>query len=125
MRDPAGAAFLYRLAKSARKYWCGLTVITQDAGDLLGTDLGQAVVANAASHVLLRQSPQAIDGLTQAFKLSEGERTFLLGAQVGEGILTVGTERVPLRAEASSDVHRLITSDPAELAARDELEDAA
>jgi len=122
MRDVAGAAFLARLAKSSRKHWCGLSVVTQDAGDLLASELGQVVIANAATHVLLRQAPQSIDRLTQAFKLSDGERTFLLGAQVGEGILTVGTERIAFRAEASADEHRLITTDPAELAA---LESAA
>ncbi len=58
MRDPEGARFLYRAAKSARKHWCGLTVVTQDAGDLLSTDLGQAVVANAATQILLRQPPK-------------------------------------------------------------------
>ena len=60
MREPEGARFLFRMAKSARKRWCGLTVVTQDAADLLGSPLGQAVVANAATQVLLRQAPQAI-----------------------------------------------------------------
>ena len=66
-QQPAGARFLARLAKSARKHWCALTVVTQDAGDLLATDLGQAVVANAATQVLLGQAPQAIDRLTTAY----------------------------------------------------------
>jgi len=55
MREPAGARFLFRLAKSSRKRWCGLTAITQDAPDLLGSELGQAVVSNAATQLLLRQ----------------------------------------------------------------------
>ena len=83
MREPAGAAFLYRLAKSARKRWCGLTTITQDAGDLLGTELGQAIVANAASQILLRQAPQAIDRVAQAFRLTDGEARYLLSAPPG------------------------------------------
>jgi type IV secretory pathway VirB4 component len=62
MRDQAGASFLFRLAKSARKHWCGLTVVTQDAADLLGSDLGQAVVANAATQILLRQAPKPSTG---------------------------------------------------------------
>ena len=61
MREPEGARFLFRMAKSARKHWCGLTVVTQDAADLLGSPLGQAIVANAATQILLRQAPQAID----------------------------------------------------------------
>jgi type IV secretory pathway VirB4 component len=84
MADPEGARFLFRLAKAARKYWCGLTVVTQDAADLLGTDLGLAVVANAATQILLRQAPQAIAALGEAFGLSEGERAFLLAARRGD-----------------------------------------
>ena len=80
MSEPSGAEFLFRMAKSARKHWCGLTVVTQDAGDLLGSPLGQAVVANAATQILLRQAPQSIDTLAEAFGLSAGERAYLLGA---------------------------------------------
>ena len=117
-RDPAGAAFLARLAKSARKHWAGLTVVTQDAADLLGSDLGQAVVANAATQLLLGQAPQAIDALAGAFRLSEGERAFLLAARPGEGLLVAGAQqRVAFHAVASTAEHALVTSDPAELAA--------
>jgi type IV secretory pathway VirB4 component len=115
-RDPAGARFLHRLAKSARKHWCGLTVVTQDAADLLGSDLGQAVVANAATQVLLGQAPQAIDQLTAAFRLSEGERAFLLAARPGDAILAAGAQRVAFRALASPAEHRLVTTDPEFLA---------
>ena len=80
MSEPAGAEFLFRMAKSARKHWAGLTVVTQDAADLLGSPLGQAVVANAATQILLRQAPQSIDALAEAFGLSAGERAYLLGA---------------------------------------------
>ena len=116
MADPAGAAFLHRLAKSARKHWCGLTVVTQDAADLLGSDLGQAVVANAATQILLRQAPQAIDAVGDAFALSAGERAFLLAAPVGSGILASGAERTTFAALASPAEHQAVTSDPAELA---------
>jgi type IV secretory pathway VirB4 component len=117
MREPAGASFLHRLAKSARKRWCGLTTITQDAGDLLATELGQAVVANAASHVLLRQAPQTIDRVADAFHLTDGERRYLLSCPRGHGLFVVGDARFPLRVLASPAEHPLITSDPAELAA--------
>ena len=117
-QQPAGARFLARLAKSARKHWCALTVVTQDAGDLLASELGQAVVANAATHVLLGQAPQAIDRLTSAFGLTEGERQLLLAARVGEGLLAgSGGQRAAFCAQASPAEHGLVTSDPAELAA--------
>src|SRR5215211_491127 len=117
-QQPAGARFLARLAKSARKHGCGLTVVTQDAGDLLATDLGQAVVANAATHILLGQAPQAIDRLASAFGLTEGERQLLLAARVGEGLLAgSGGQRAAFCAQAAPEEHGLVTSDPAELAA--------
>ncbi len=119
MRDPRGARFLFRLAKSARKLWCGLTVVTQDAGDLLESELGRAVVANAATQILLRQAPQALSRLVESFDLSEGERAFLAGARPGEGLLIGGADRVGFRALASPAEHRLITTDPAELARED------
>jgi type IV secretory pathway VirB4 component len=128
MREPAGAKFLYRLAKSARKRWCGLTTVTQDAGDLLASELGQSVIANAATQVLLRQAPQAIDRIADAFHLSDGERRYLLSCPTGSGLLLLtgahGEERVPLKVVASEAEHRLVTSDPAELAEL-ELEELA
>jgi type IV secretory pathway VirB4 component len=115
MRSDAGARFLYRLAKAGRKHWCGLTTVTQDIDDLLATDLGKAVIANAATHILLGQAPQAIGALTETFNLSEGERAFLLAARRGEGILAAG-QRVAFHAEAGPSEARLATTDPAELA---------
>lgn len=114
MRDPAGARFLFRMAKAARKHHCGLTVITQDAADLLGSDLGQAVVANAATQILLRQAPQAIDQVAGAFGLSDGERAYLLGARRGDALLAHGADRVAFTALASPAEDRLCRagSDP-------------
>jgi hypothetical protein len=117
MRDPEGAKFLFRMAKAARKHWAGLTVVTQDAGDLLDSELGKAVVANAATQILLRQSPQAIDAVAGAFGLSEGEQAFLLSAPRGQGLLAGGTDRVAFTVLASDDEDRLVTTDPAQLAA--------
>lgn len=124
MHQQAGADFLWRMAKSARKHWCGLTVATQDVGDVLGTDLGKAVIANAATQILLRQAPQAIDDIVSTFALSEGERQFLLSADTGQGLLSTGTHRVALQAIASNAEHELITTDPAELAALSTSRDA-
>ena len=101
MSDPAGAEFLFRMAKSARKHWAGLTVVTQDAADLLSSPLGQAVVANAATQILLRQAPQGIDALAEAFALSAGERAYLLGASRGQGLLAAGQDRVAFSVLAS------------------------
>lgn len=115
-REAPGARFLYRLAKKARKRWTGLSTITQDPGDLLDSPLGQAVVNNACEHFLLRQSPQAIERVGQAFGLTEGERRYLLTCPVGHGLLIAAEQRIPLAVKASPAEHELVTSDPAELA---------
>jgi TraG P-loop domain/Helicase HerA, central domain len=120
MRDPAAAGYLYRFAKSARKHWCALTVVTQDPADVLAAPLGQAVVHNAATQLLLGQAPQAIEILARAFGLSQGEQEHLLAAQPGDALLLAGPHRVALRSLASSTEHRLITTDPAELVGFDD-----
>ncbi|MFF3566834.1 PrgI family mobile element protein [Nocardia jiangxiensis] len=121
MCQPAGAEFLYKAAKSFRKHWAGLTVATQDSADVLSTELGRAIVSNAATQILLRQAPQAIDGVAAAFKLSDGERQFLLSAAQGSGLLAVsGTDRTAFASLASPSEHDLITTDPSELTAFDE-----
>ncbi|TVT23027.1 DUF87 domain-containing protein [Amycolatopsis rhizosphaerae] len=116
MKETSGAEFLFRMAKASRKHWAGLTVSTQDTADVLGSDLGKAVVANAATQILLRQAPQAIDDITHTFDLSAGERQFLLSADRGQGLLSAGTQRVAFQALASPAEHHLATSNPAELA---------
>lgn len=116
MKEPAGAEFLFRMAKASRKHWAGLTVATQDTADVLGSDLGKAVVANAATQILLRQASQAIDEITRTFDLSMGERQFLLSADRGQGLLSTGTQRVAFQSIASPVEHQLVTSNPAEIA---------
>lgn len=118
MRDPEGARFLLRMSKAARKHWAGLSVVTQDAGDLLSSEVGQAIIANSTTQILLKQAPQAIDKVVAAFQLSDGERQLLLSAERGTGLLTAGSgaQRVPLQVIASQREHDLVTSSPQELA---------
>ncbi|MYT32674.1 ATP-binding protein [Streptomyces sp. SID8354] len=118
MRDGAGAHFLLRMAKAARKYWTGLAVVTQDADDVLASPLGRAIVSNAATQILLRQAPQAIDTISDNFHLCYGEREFLLSASRGEALLLTGDRRhkVALTSVAAPGEHNAITTDPSELA---------
>ncbi len=115
MRDGEGARFLFRMSKAARKRNAGLTVVTQDAADVLGTDLGQAVVSNAATQVLLRQAPQAIDAVGDAFGLTVGERRLLLAARRGQGLLISGTNRTSFEAVSSAAEYGLATTTPTDL----------
>ncbi|GGO99352.1 VirB4 family type IV secretion system protein [Wenjunlia tyrosinilytica] len=119
MRDGAGARFLFRMAKAARKYWTGLAVVTQDADDVLASPLGRAIVSNAATQILLRQAPQAIDTISENFHLCHGEREFLLAAVRGEALLLTGDRRhkVAVISITAPGEHEVITTDPGELAA--------
>ncbi|MFG3602440.1 VirB4 family type IV secretion system protein [Micromonospora chersina] len=107
MRDGEGSRFLFRMAKAARKRAAGLCVITQDAADVLSTDLGLAVVSNAATQVLMRQSTQSIDAVSEAFNLTAGESRLLLSAPRGEGLLVAGRSRIPFRAIGSAAEHTI------------------
>src|SRR5437868_6779869 len=96
------------MAKAARKRNAGLTVITQDVADLLGSDLGHAVAANAATQILMRQSPQSIDAVQAAFALTTGEAHLLLAAGRGQALLIAGgTARVAFRTLASRQEHAI------------------
>lgn len=114
------ALFLEEMAKAGRKHWCGLTTITQDAHDVLASELGQAVVTNSSSQILLSQSVQSIEVLAKTFNLSAGEQAFLMSCDRGQGLFCIGTERAAVQVMASDAEHRLATSSPAELAVMEE-----
>ncbi|MCP3013031.1 ATP-binding protein [Nocardiopsis dassonvillei] len=118
LQDPSAARYLARLAKAGRRHWAGLTLITQDVGDVLSTELGRVVIANAATQVLLKQAPQNLDRVAEAFHLSSGEAHLVGTAPRGSALLVAGHQRVGFHPIASPAEHRLITSDPAELAAQ-------
>ncbi|GAA1810905.1 hypothetical protein GCM10009682_35600 [Luedemannella flava] len=112
LRAGLGARFLFRLSKSARKYGAGLTVVTQDAADVLATEVGRAVVSNATTQILMRQAPQAIDAVAEAFDLTDGERAFLLSAGRGDALLACGTSRVAFHSLASDAETVLVVTGP-------------
>ena len=116
MRYPDSAQFMWSIVKRARKYWLGLTTITQDVEDFLAIDIGKAIVTNSALRVLLKQSPAAIDKVGEVFYLSQGEKQLLLGANVGEGIFFAGNHHVPIYIVSSPAEHKLITTRPEDLA---------
>ncbi|MDO8487148.1 MAG: ATP-binding protein [Candidatus Curtissbacteria bacterium] len=115
MQYPDSASFMYGIAKRARKYYLGLTTITQDVEDFLTTDYGRAIVTNSSIQILLKQSPAAIDQVADTFYLSEGEKHLLLSADIGEGIFFAGPNHVAIRIVASDDEHALVTTNPKEL----------
>jgi type IV secretory pathway VirB4 component len=122
MKYPDSATFLYSLAKRARKYYLGVTTITQDVEDFLSTDHGKAIVTNSSIQLLLKQSTAAIDRISEVFYLSEGEKRLLLSADVGEGLFFAGQNHVAIKVIASPEEHQLITTNPQELAKRKQAE---
>jgi type IV secretory pathway VirB4 component len=115
MQYEDSARFLYSMARRARKYWLGLTIISQDVEDFLTSRYGRAVVSNSSLQLLLKQAPSAIDKIVDAFKLTQGERNWLLMCDVGEGLFFAGLNHVIIKVFASPTEHLLITSKPEEL----------
>lgn len=115
MKYQDSAQFMWSIAKRARKYYLGLTTITQDVEDFLNHDIGKAVVTNAAMRLLLKQSPAAIDKISEVFYLSQGEMQLLLAADVGEGILFAGPNHAPIRVVASPEEYAFVTTKPQEV----------
>jgi len=112
MRYQDSAQFMWGIAKRARKYYLGLTTITQDVEDFLSHDIGKAVVTNSALRLLLKQSPAAIDRIAEVFYLSQGEKQLLLAAAVGEGILFAGPHHAPIKVVASPEEYKFVTTKP-------------
>lgn len=117
MQYEDSARFLYGLAKRARKYYLGVTVISQDVEDFLGSKYGKAVVSNSAMRMLLKQSTSSIEAVSEAFNLTEQEKYLLLNADVGEGLFFAGLNHVSIKVVASYTEDQIITTDPKQLLA--------
>lgn len=118
MKFPDSALFLSSIAKRARKYYLGVTTITQDVEDFLSVDIGKSIIQNSSLQVLLKQSPAAIDKVASVFYLSEGEKHLLLAADIGEGLFFAGPAHAAIRVIASPEEHELATTKPQELEER-------
>ncbi len=115
MQQEDSAKFIFSLVKRARKYYLGVTTITQDVSDFLGSVYGQAILNNSALQLLMRQSPSSIDIVAKTFMLTEGEKYLLLECNVGEGIFFAGEKHAAIKIVASYTEDQLITSDPRQL----------
>ena len=115
LQNEDSARFIYSIAKRARKYYLGLTTISQDVDDFLSSEYGKAIVTNSSIQILLKQHPAGIDKVAETFYLSEGEKRLLLAAAVGEGLFFAGANHVAIKIMASEAEHKLITTNPEEL----------
>lgn len=115
MQYEDSAKFMYALVKRCRKYYLGVTTITQDVGDFLNSAYGKAIVTNSSVQFLMRQTKAGIDAVSETFKLTEGERYLLLESAVGEGIFFAGSKYAAMKVIASYVEDQIITTDPAQL----------
>ena len=115
MKNQDGAAFLYSMVKRARKYYLGVTTVTQDISDFINSPYGKPILTNSALKLLMKQSPAAIDELQKTFYLTDEEKFLLLESNVGEGIFFAGLKRAAIKVIASYSEDQVITSDPEQL----------
>ena len=125
MKYEDSANFLFSLAKRARKYYLGLTTISQDVEDFLSSKMGRAVVSNSSMQLLLKQAPSAVEGIAQTFKLTSEETKRLTQFPVGQGLFFAGQNHIHIRIEASPTEAELITTNPEQVAAMKALAEQA
>lgn len=129
MQHEDSAKFIYALVKRCRKYYLGVTTITQDVNDFLRSPYGQAIVNNSSLQILLKQSPAAVEQIAKVFMLTEGEKYLLLESGVGEGIFFAGQKHAAIKVVASYTEDQLVTTDPKQLLelerAKDEFAEAS
>lgn len=115
MKHQVGADFLFNIAKRGRKYYVGLTTISQDIPDFMATPQGKSIVTNSSIQILTKQSPAAIDIVKETFNLTDAEKYYLLEARVGFGLFFLGQNHIGIRVVASYAEDQVITSDPKQL----------
>ena len=118
MKNEDTASFLFGLAKRGRKYFLGLTCISQDVGDFLKSQYGLPIITNSSMQLLLKQSPSNIDLVQKTFNLTDGEKYLLLEAGTGEGIFFAGQKHVAIKVIASYVEDQIVTTDPNKLLER-------
>jgi len=115
MQHEDSAKFIFALIKRCRKYFLGVTTITQDVNDFLSSQYGQAIVTNSALQLLLRQSSAAVDNVQKIFMLTDSEKYLLLEGGPGEGIFFAGLKHAAIKVVASYTEDQLVTTNPQQL----------
>jgi type IV secretory pathway VirB4 component len=115
MQYEDSAKFLFGLVKRARKYYLGITTITQDVEDFVKSPYGKPVVTNSSLQLLLKQAPSAIEILGKTFNLTEGEKYMLLNSGVGQGLFFAGLKHVAIQIIASYSEDKIVTTNPEEI----------
>lgn len=117
MKNKDSASFMFGLVKRARKYYLGVTCITQDVEDFLKSEYGKPIITNSSMQILLKQSPTSIEAIGNTFTLTEGEKAFLLECGVGEGLFFAGLKHVAIKIIPSYTEDQIITTNPEQMLA--------
>jgi len=115
LQHEESARFLAGLTRRARKYYLGVTIISQQANDFLSQDYGRAIASQSALRVLMKQDTTTIKKVAIEFNLSEYEQHFLLTCDRGEALIIADQNHVALKVVASEKEHPLLTTDPKEI----------
>ncbi len=115
MKYPDAASFMFGMAKRCRKYYLGLTTITQDVSDFMASPYGKPIVSNSSMQLLMKQSPATIDIVHRIFGLTEQEKYLLLECSVGEGIFFAGLNHVAIQVIASYLEDKIVTTRPEQI----------
>lgn len=115
LQHEESARFVAGLVRRARKYYLGVSIISQQANDFLKSDYGRAIASQSALRILMRQDTTTIKNVASEFNLSEYEESFLLTCERGDALLIADQNHVAVKVVASDKEHPLITTNPAEL----------
>jgi len=115
MKYRDSASFLFGLVKRSRKYYLGISTITQDVEDFIKSEYGRPIITNSSVQILMKQSPSSVGAVSQTFNLTEGEKSFLLEASVGEGLFFAGLKHVAIKVVASYTEDQIITTNPEQM----------
>ncbi len=117
MQSEDGASFLYGICKRARKYWLGVSTITQDVSDFMKSSYGQPIITNSSLQLLMKQSPAIVNDVQKTFNLTDQEKYLLLESSVGEGVFFAGQKHIAIKITASYTEDQIITTSPEQVLA--------
>lgn len=103
------SSFLENCARRIRKRNGGLLVASQNFTEFEETSQGKAVLTNTTMKIFLKQNSTDIDAVQEAFRLSEGEKNFLLSAKKGSMLIKLNDDDVIATAMPSDFERDLIS----------------
>ncbi len=109
------AKFIASLTRRSRKYYLGVSIISQQANDFLNNEYGKVIASQSSLRILMRQDSTTIKNVVQEFNLSEFEENFLLTSDQGEALIIADTYHVAVKITASKHEHPIITTNPNEI----------